>query len=104
MAKPPPTTNRSSCTIGIISLVRAPNSSVFIRKQVRSSSPATEGTGAAQSFACTRSTSKMAEISVTSYFMHEQEEAAAKAIMLGAAETEGFLIGEIEESDLPRLE
>jgi serine protease AprX len=46
----------------------------------------------------------MAQKRVIAYFMHESEEAAARAAMPSAEQTESYLVGNIEESEIPRLQ
>lgn len=46
----------------------------------------------------------MAKKRIIAHFMHEAEEAAASQRMTQVERTEGYLIGEIEENDIPELE
>lgn len=45
----------------------------------------------------------MAKQRIIAYYMHESEAAAAAEIMQNAQPTESFMIGDVEEADLPRL-
>jgi len=46
----------------------------------------------------------MARQRIIAFYMHESEAAAASSLMHNAQATEGFMMGEVEEEDLPRLE